>query len=314
MLADPKAQRFVAAFLDYWLDIRKMTDTTPSTTLYSEYYLDDALTEAALLETRLYFGDLLGRNLPARNIVDSDFTFLNERLAVHYGIPGVEGIAMRRVSLPANNPRGGLMTQASVLKVTANGTTSSPVVRGKWIMERIMGFDLPLPPASVPAVEPDIRGAVTIRQQLDKHRADESCAMCHRKIDPPGFALENFDVMGAWRDRYRATATDRAPEQGFGHNGWPFAFYYSLPVDASGQLADGRSFKDVRDFKRVLLTNEVQIARNLARQLMVFATGAPVRFSDRATIEQILAATRAGDYGVRSIVEEIVKSDLFLNK
>ncbi len=314
MLRDDKSQRFVEAFLDYWLEIRKMTDTTPSTALYSDYYLDDALTEAALAETRLYFAELLGRDLPARHIVDSDFAFLNERLAAHYGIAGVEGIGMRRVTLAANSPRGGLMTQASVLKVTANGTTTSPVIRGKWIMERILGYDLPLPPASVPAVEPDIRGAVTIRQQLDKHRADESCAMCHRKIDPPGFALENFDVMGAWRDRYRASAQDKEPEHGFGHNGWPFAFHYAMPVDASGTLADGRAFQDVRDFKKLILQDETPIARNLARQMMVFATGAPVRFSDREAIENILNGAKSRAYGVRTLVQEIVRSDLFQNK
>ena len=221
---------------------------------------------------------------------------------------------MRRVTLAANSPRGGLMTQASVLKVTANGTTTSPVIRGKWIMERILGYDLPLPPASVPAVEPDIRGAVTIRQQLDKHRADESCAMCHRKIDPPGFALENFDVMGAWRDRYRASAQDKEPEHGFGHNGWPFAFHYAMPVDASGTLADGRAFQDVRDFKKLILQDETPIARNLARQMMVFATGAPVRFSDREAIENILNGAKSRAYGVRTLVQEIVRSDLFQNK
>jgi mono/diheme cytochrome c family protein len=314
MLADPSTNRFVAAFLDYWLEIRKMTDTTPSTTLYSDYYLDDSLTEAMVEESRLYFSDLLSRNLPARNVVDSNFTYLNERLAAHYGIPGVEGIAMRRVSIPADSPRGGLMTQASILKVTANGTTTSPVIRGKWIMERIVGHELPPPPAAVPAVEPDIRGAVTIRQQLDKHRADESCAVCHRKIDPPGFALESFDVMGAWRERYRGTAIDQEPERGFGHNGWPFAHYLAMPVDPSGQLVDGRQFRDVRDFKQLLLADEEQIARNLARQLSVYATGSPVRFSDREAIEAILEKTKAGDYGVRNLVQEIIRSDLFLNK
>jgi hypothetical protein len=314
LLADPKAQRFVDAFLDYWLEVRRMEETTPSTALYNDYYLDDSLTEAALDETRMFFAEMLRGNLPARNVVASDFTFLNERLATHYGISGVDGVKMRRVALPKDSPRGGFMTQASVLKVTANGTTTSPVVRGKWIMERIVGVDMPLPPASVPAVEPDIRGAVTIRQQLDKHRADESCAMCHRKIDAPGFALESFDVMGAWRDRYRAMAVDTEPAHGFGKNGWPYAFYFGLPVDASGELTDGRSFKDVRDFKKLILADETQIARNLARQLSVYATGSPVRFSDRAAIEQILATTKSSNYGVRSIVEAIIQSDLFLNK
>ncbi len=314
LLADPRSQRFVDAFLDYWLEVRRMEETTPSTALYNDYYLDDSLTEAALDETRMYFAEMLRGNLPARNVVESDFTFLNERLATHYGISGVSGVKMRRVSLAADSPRGGLMTQASVLKVTANGTTTSPVVRGKWIMERIVGVDMPLPPASVPAVEPDIRGAVTIRQQLDKHRADESCAMCHRKIDAPGFALENFDVMGAWRDRYRATAVSVEPAHGFGKNGWPFAFYFGLPVDASGELTDGRAFKDVRDFKKLISSDETQIARNLARQLSIYATGSPVRFSDRAAIENIVAATKSSKHGVRDIVDALIQSDLFLNK
>ena len=206
------------------------------------------------------------------------------------------------------------MTQASVLKVTANGTTTSPVLRGKWVRERIMGLDVPPPPPSVPAVEVDIRGAVTIRQQLDRHRADKTCAACHSKIDPPGFALENFDVMGGWRDRYRASAEDADVETGFGKNGWPLAFRYALPVDASGQLPDGRTFKDIREFKRLLLADEPQIARNLARQLTVYATGAPIRFADRTAIERILEDARPRQYGVRSLVRLIVQSELFQTK
>jgi hypothetical protein len=314
MLADPKSHRFVDAFLDYWLEIRRIDETTPSTTLYNDYYLDDSLTEAALMETRMFFTDMLKNNLPARNVVDSEFTYLNDRLANHYGIKGVDGVEMRRVSLPADTVRGGFMTQASVLKVTANGTTTSPVLRGKWIMERIVGFEVPPPPASVPAVEPDIRGAVTIRDQLDKHRADETCAACHRTIDPPGFALESFDVMGGWRDRYRANAIDAAPEKGFGMNGWPFAFNLALPVDPSGELPGAGPFKDVREFKALLLKDEAQIARNLARQLSVFATGSPVRFSDRAAVDQIVEKTRNQQYGLRSMVHELIQSELFLNK
>jgi hypothetical protein len=313
LLADAKSERFISAFLDYWLELRKMEDTSPSTTLYNDYYLDDSLTEAAVDETHLFFGELIRRDLPARNVVDSDFTFLNERLARHYGVAGVEGVALRPVALPPGSPRGGLMTQASVLKVTANGTTTSPVLRGKWIMERIVGYDMPLPPAAVPAVEPDIRGAVTIRQQLDKHRADESCAACHRKIDPPGFALENFDVLGGWRERYRATALDAAPAVGFGKNGWPFAFYFAQPVDPSGSF-NGRAFADVKDFKRLLLEDETQLARNVVRQLSIFATGAPIRFADGEKIERILQETKSGGYGVRSLIHGLVQSELFLNK
>jgi hypothetical protein len=314
LLDDPRAEQFVEAFLDYWLDLRRIDETSPSTTLYSDYAVDDALVESSLAETRLYFADLLAHDRPARNIVDSDYTFLDDRLADHYGIPGVSGVAMRRVTLPPGSPRGGIMTQASVLKLTANGTTTSPVLRGKWVRERIMGLDTPPPPPTVPAVEVDIRGAVTIRQQLDKHRADPSCAACHSKIDPPGFALESFDVMGAWRDRYRAAAEDGDAELGFGKNGWPLAFRYALAVDASSSLPDGRTFRDIRSFKRLLLADETQIARNLARQLTIYATGAPVRFADRAPLERILDAARPSDYGVRSLVHQIVASDLFLRK
>ncbi|MBL9188132.1 MAG: DUF1592 domain-containing protein [Opitutaceae bacterium] len=313
LLADPKSRRFTDAFLDYWIDLRKMEDTTPSTTLYNDYYLDDALAEAAVIETQLFFAELLRRDLPARNLIDSDFTFLNERLAVHYGIPGVTGSSPCRVALPVGSPRGGLMTQASVLKVTANGTTTSPVLRGKWIVERILGLEIP-PPPPVPAVEPDIRGAVTIRQQLEKHRADKSCASCHDKIDPPGFALENFDIMGAWRDRYRAVAEDKPAEKGLGKNGQPFEWHYGLPVDAAGHVPDGRAFADVREFKRLLLDRETEVARNLIQQLMVYATGAPVRFSDRPAIEQLVRETAAKNHGVRAIVHAIVQSELFRSK
>src|SRR5216117_1085108 len=179
LLADPKSRRFVDAFLDYWLDLRKIVATAPDANLYSDYYLDDLLTESSLEETRLFFAELLRDDLPARNIVASDFAMLNERLAAHHGLPPVQGVALRRTPLPRDNPRGGLMTQAAVLKVTANGTTTSPVLRGAWIMERILGQKPPPPPPSVPAVEPDIRGAVTIRQQLDKHRTLETCNACH---------------------------------------------------------------------------------------------------------------------------------------
>ena len=313
LLAGPNARRFVEAFLDYWIDLRKIEDTTPSTILYSDYYLDEALTEAAAAETRLFFSELLRRDLPARNIVDSDFTFLNERLAAHYGMPEVKGVAMRRVSLPPESVRGGLMTQASILKITANGTTTSPVLRGNWIVQRLLGVEIP-PPPPVAAVEPDIRGAVTIRQQLEKHRADASCAACHRKMDPPGFALESFDVMGAWRDRYRASAEDKPAEKGRGKNGHPFEFHYALPVDATGELPDGRPFADVREFKRLLRQDEATLARNLTKQLVVFATGAPVRFGDRAAVEKILAAAKPSNYGVRTLVDQIVQSDLFREK
>ena len=221
---------------------------------------------------------------------------------------------MRKVTLPPDSLRGGVMTQAAVLKVTANGTTTSPVIRGHWITERILGIDTPPPPPTVKAVEPDIRGAVTIRQQLEKHRADKTCATCHSVMDPSGFALESFDVMGAFRERYRAVSKDVPPVKGYGMNGQKLEFHWGLPVDSAGELPDGRPFEDVRQLKKLLLTNEPAIARNLVRQLSIFATGAPVRFSDRPEIESILNRSKSSQYGVRTLIEELVQSDLFQSK
>jgi hypothetical protein len=310
LLDDRKSRRFIDAFLDYWLDLRRVNATSPDAALYPDYYLDDLVVESADEEPRLFFQELLRGDLPARNVVASDFVMVNERLADLYGLPKFEGVVLRRTLLPAGSPRGGLMTQAAVLKVTANGTTTSPVLRGAWIMERILGKPPPPPPPSVPAVEPDIRGALTIRDQLDKHRTIPSCAGCHMKIDPAGFALEQFDVMGGRRDRYRALGKG-TPPPGFGKNGQPFEFHEALPVDASGELPGGGRFRDVIELKELLLRDERQLARNLARQLLVYATGAPIRFGDRSRVEAILDRAKANDYGVKTIIREIVLSDLF---
>ena len=314
LLADPRSQRFVSAFLDYWLDLRKADDASPDEALYSDYYLDDYLVESSVEETRAFFTTLLHDNLPARNLVQSDFVTINERLAALYGLPDVKGSAIRKVALPKDSVRGGLLTQASVLKVTANGTTTSPVIRGAWITERILGQPVPPPPPSVPAVEPDIRGATTIREQLAKHRDQPVCASCHAKIDPPGFALESFDVFGGFRERYRALGSSGEKVTGWGKNGQPFAFHLAQPVDATGELPDGRKFTGVREFKRLLAQDEPQIARNLVRQLVTYSTGARVRFGDRPRVEAILNGAAPSGYGVKSLVHGIVASELFRNK
>lgn len=313
LLNDPRSRRFVDAFLDYWLDLRKLNNTSPDGTLYPDYYLDDLLTESAQEETQLFFNELIRANLPARNLISSDFVIVNERLANHYGIAGVDGVTLRKIKLPADSVRGGLLTQASILKVTANGTTTSPVIRGVWILERILGEVVPPPPKVVAAVEPDTRGATTIRQQLDKHRNVESCAACHVKIDPAGFALESFDIMGGWRQTYRALGEQTA-EKGIGKNGQKFTFHAGLRVDATGALPDGRKFQDIRELKSLLCADERQIARNLARQLVCYSTGAPVSFADRAKVEAVLDASSKDGFGTRSLIREIVLSDLFRMK
>jgi hypothetical protein len=313
LMNSPRVKDFLSAFLDFWLDLRKLGDNTPDQTLYPEYYLDDLLTESATKETQLFIGHLLEKNLPASNIVDSKFTFLNSHLARHYDLPAVGGSGMRYVELPANSKRGGLLTQASVLKVTANGTTTSPVLRGVWIMERILGDPPPPPPPGTPAVEPDTRGATTIREQLDKHRSNASCASCHRKIDPPGFALESFDVFGKWRTRYRSIG-EGEPVHGLGKNGHAFTFRLSQTVDASGQMATGEQFQDVVEFKRLLLKDERQIARNLVQQLIAYSTGAPVGFADRAEVERILDVSAKDHFGVRTLIHQVIQSKLFSSK
>ena len=188
MLKHPKAAAFTENFVGQWLGLRDIDFTEPSFLLYPEY---DALLRVSMVkETELFFAELLKNDLSVTNFVASDFSMLNGRLAKHYGIPGVDGYAFRKVTLPPESHRGGVLTMASVLKVTANGTTTSPVTRGVWVMDRILGTPPPNPPSDVPAIEPDIRGATTIREQLAKHRQIASCAACHAKIDPPGFALE----------------------------------------------------------------------------------------------------------------------------
>ena len=313
LLNDPRSRQFVDAFLDYWLDLRLIGGNAPDAELYPDYQLDDLLTESMTSETQLFFSELVRRNASVTNLVESDFTVLNERLAKLYDIRDVHGVALRPVELTEGSVRGGLLTQASVLRVTANGTTTSPVKRGAWIMARVLGKPPPPPPASVPALEPDTRGATTIREQLAKHRSEETCAMCHRNIDPAGFALESFDVMGAFREQYRVSGSGPSVK-GVGHNGLPFEFCLGPRVDSSGQLPDGRTFRDVRQLKQDLLDDKAQLARNLARQLTIFATGAPIGFSDRPKIEKMLAQTKDSDYGVRSLIHQVVKSDLFLKK
>ena len=315
MLDDPKSRRFVNAFLDYWLDLRNMTASDPDSELYPEYQLDDALVESMSEETQLYFQELIRGDLSIRHVVDSDFIIINERLATLYEIEDVLGAGFRPVELDDSSPRGGLMTQASVLKVTANGTTSSPVTRGAWVMERLLGIHVPPPPPSVQAIESDIRGASTIREQLALHRSHQSCNVCHSQIDPAGFALENFDVMGAWRDQYRTTSEGNGVlVSGIGHNGFINRYRLGPSVNASGTLPDGQGFKDILDLKQILLTKEHLLARNMVNQLMVFATGAPNRFSDREQLEAIIENSKPRHYGVRTLIREVVKSSLFLNK
>ena len=296
MLQSDRGQRFVVDFAAQWLELQDIGFTEPDPRLYPKF--DMIVQHAMLDETHHFLQYMLDRNLPISQLIDGRFTFLNSRLASYYGIDGVSGDALQRVELEESSIRGGLLAQGAVLKVTANGTSTSPVVRGVWVSERLLGCPIPPPPASVPAIEPDIRGAETIRQQLAKHRSDSACSSCHVKIDPPGFALENFDAAGAWRDRYPAPRGGKAAS--------------GLPIDASALLPDGTPFANFLEFRALQARQAQPLAENLVSHLISYGTGAKPEFADRQEIASIATATREDDYGLRSLIHAIAASTLFL--
>jgi len=312
MLASPKAKHFTQNFLGSWLNLRDIEFTQPDTKLYPEF--EQYLQQSMVGETERFFEELLTRNLSVRNIMHSDFAMLNERLAEHYGIAGVKGEEIRKVSLAPGSRRGGFITQGAVLKVSANGTSTSPVVRGAYVLDRILGTPPDPPPKNVPAIEPDIRGATTIREQLDKHRNQQACATCHAKLDPPGFALENFDVTGRWRTNYRAIP-DSAKDKVVNVPGTDVRFYtQGRPVDPSFIMADGRPFKDVDEFKQLILAHPEQLARCVTEKLITHFTGAQMQFADREVVEAIMRRAASSDYGLRTLVHEVIQSRAFTHK
>ena len=310
LLASPKAASFTNNFTGQWLKLRDIKATEPDTALYPEF--DGLLEYSVLEETERYFAEVVRANLSVMEFIDSDWSILNDRLAAHYGIPGVTGVQFRRVTIPKDSVRGGVMTQASILKITANGTTTSPVTRGVWAIENLLGIHVP-PPPSVPAVEPDLTGATTLRQQLDQHRNDASCASCHNKIDPPGFALENFDAIGGWRERYRipAMATAAAAPRDADDPPPAAGFKLGLPVDASGRLLTGETFHGIRELKTLLKRDPERVARGVAEKLLTYGLGRGIGFSDRATVEEIVGRAKQANFGFRTLIQEVVLSDAF---
>lgn len=311
LLESALSDRFITDFTDAWLDLRNIEFTNPDEQLFPEF--DRYLQDSMLAETRAYFRELIRANLDASHLVKSDFAMLNQRLAAHYGIEGVTSPTVTRVSLPADSVRGGFMTQASVLKVSANGTNTSPVLRGVWINERILGKHPAPPPPGIPGVEPDIRGATTLRELLAKHRDSESCQACHEMIDPPGFALESFDPIGGWRDHFRSLGEGEKPAQ---RNAGSKRIQWKIgpPVDASGQLQDGRVFAGYSEFRDLVAQDQALLAKAFVTKLLTFATGREMGFSDRPEINQIVAKGGESGYGIRDLVLLSVSSEIFRNK
>lgn len=295
---DSLARQFVKDFSAEWLDLDQMDFTQPDRKLYRNY--DPIVRMAMLDETHEFLVDMVLKDHPVKNLVAADYTYLNSRLCRYYKLEQDVGQGMQKVDVSEVSHRGGLLTQGAILKVTANGSTTSPVIRGAWVAERILGMKIPPPPEGVPAIEPDIRGAATVREQLAKHRNDESCASCHRQMDPFGFAMESFDPAGQWRSHYLAVKKGRAK--------------LGAEVDSSSQLPDGQYFSDIDELKRVLASQPEKIARGLASHLFVYGTGGELSFSDRQAIDQIVTTAQETEFGFRSLLKSVVTSPLFVEK
>jgi hypothetical protein len=286
MLKNPRSERFVNQFVRRWLDWDNIGEMPVSEDF--RVYFRDNLESAMAGETKMFFRQILDENLPPKRFLDADYTFVNRELAAHYGLPPVEGNHLRQVSTEGS-VRGGLMTQGSFLTASANGVDTSPVVRGIYALEKVMGYTPPPPPDDVPEIEPDIRGALTVREELAKHRSIATCAECHRKIDPLGFALENFDPIGAWRTQYGK----------------------GLPVDASGQLPSGEKFNDIRHLRTLLIERHGQFTRSLTEKLITYAIGRELEIGDRPATDKILAELEEKKGGLRDLIRLVVTSEPF---
>jgi hypothetical protein len=300
LLNDPKSDRFIKGFTDQWLGLHAINDTSPDSHLYPEYGKNELLKQSSVWEVQGTFRLMLKENQGVRSFVDPRWALVNEPLAKLYGLPEMAGSELRKVALPDGSTVGGLWTQSAVMKVTANGTATSPVKRGVWVARRLLGISVPPPPPNINPVEPDVRGAKTLREQLTLHRANPSCASCHARFDPYGFALESFDVTGSFRKSYRIANGD----------GWR----EGLPVDCTGETPDGKSFSGVAELRKLLASNPEQLAVGVTRHLVTYATGAPATSIDQRAVDAIVKSTSADDYGLRSLLHALIQSDLFRMK
>ncbi|AMV39406.1 DUF1592 domain-containing protein [Planctomyces sp. SH-PL62] len=290
MIRDPKSQAFVENFAGQWLQLRNLKSVNPDPEQFKTF--DEPLREAMQKESELFFASVLRDGRSLLDFIDCDYTFLNERLADHYGVPGVKGPEFRKVKLEGGE-RGGLITQASVLTVTSNPSRTSPVKRGKWVLEQILGTPPPPAPPEVPQLADDSNGPLvgTLRQRMEQHRSNPSCASCHARLDPPGFGLENYDAVGAWRDKDGG-----------------------LPIDASAQLPSGESFQGPAELKKILKGRKAEFVRCLGEKMLTYALGRGLEDPDACTVEDLVKTVSADQYRLSRMVLEIVKSDPFLKR
>lgn len=285
MLNDPRARTLADNFAEQWLGLRRLPDITPDPQVFPEF--DSALASDFQNETRLFLRSLIQHNRSILDLVGADYTYLNERLAAHYGISGVTGPGFRRVTLPAESRRGGLLTHGSILMLTSHTTKTSPVLRGTWILETLLNSPPPPPPADVPPLDesPADGRKLSTREKVERHRNNPACASCHSRIDPLGFALENFDVLGRWRTEEEGTE-----------------------IDASGVLPNGEAFRGPEGLKKVLLDRPEAFVHGVVERLMTYALGRQLDARDQPTIREIVRSTQANGYRFHDLVLAVVKS------
>jgi cytochrome c551/c552 len=288
MLADPRSRTLATNFADQWLYLRNLASTTPDMRRFPDF--DDNLRQAFRKETEMFFESIVREDRSALDLIKTNYTFVNERLAKHYGIPNVYGSRFRRVTFESDSGRGGLLRQGSVLTVTSYATRTSPVIRGKWVLDNILGVPPPPPPATVPALKENggEATALTMRQRMAEHRKNPACAGCHQIMDPVGFALENFDAVGRWRDTEDAK-----------------------PIDATGALPDGTKFEGVAGLEKAMLSRPEVFSGVFAEKLLTYALGRGVEYNDGPAVRKIVRQAGAGNYRFSSFILGIVNSDPF---
>jgi hypothetical protein len=286
MLKDPKAKAFTLNFPEQWLHLRNLKTINPDKAKFPTF--TDALRDDMAKEAELFFEYITKENRSILELLDADYTFLNLRLATHYGIKNVTKPEFTKVTF-TDNRRGGVLTQAGVLTITSNPTRTSPVKRGKWVLDNILGTPPPPPPPNVEELKEDDKALTgTLRQRMEQHRANPNCATCHLKMDALGFGLENFNPVGIWRDK----------------DG-------DKPIDASGDLPGGEKFNGPAELRKILLTKSDLFAHCLCEKLLTYATGRGMERADNCTIDTIVEKTKKDNFKMQDLIIEIVKSEPF---
>jgi len=297
MLADPKAEQFVLNFAGQWLSVREYSSVQPAAE-YRDY--DKPLETAARQEPLAFFAEVLSHNLPISNFIDSDFLVLNERLARHYGLAGIEGTEFRRVAIRPEDHRGGVLGMAGLMTFLADGTRTLPMRRGSWVLRELFNDPPNSPPPNAGEIQPNTSGKnLTVRERLDLHRRDAVCASCHAKLDPYGLALENYDAIGKWRERFNG--------EGFRGNQGPV-------LDVSGELLDGTKFSTLAEYKAVLMRQQDRFARAFSVKMLTYAIGRPVGYTDHEVVDSLVATLRKNDLRIQSLIHAIVASEPFRTK